>query len=470
MRQYFRSLWFRLIFGLILGSVAAITVASIFLYIRFENVSAESRELTLQGQAKLIAKCFRSAGDRSLQLPATIAPYYRDGTGEFVILSPEEKVLASSNGIKQPFHPIDPQSGREFFSYSQQEGRPPYHGISLKIKGTSEPLWIQVVFKDNEVIFGSVLEEFVQDIAWIWLPFVVILLGINLLVIRIGLRPLVLASEQASKIGPSAVSRRLPEEGMPAEVLSFVKAINEALDRLEDGYKAQQAFIADAAHELRTPVTVMSTQMDMLPSFHGKAALKGEIYGLKRLVSQLLDSARCDAIQIEPSSRVELNKLAADVASYLAPWAISIGKTVEVFGFDRSITIHGDYDFLFRALRNLVENAIEHTKPGTAASIFVRSPAIIAVADRGPGVPLADRERIFERFWQGGRDRNSGAGLGMSIISRTVAAHRGTIAVGDRRRGGAVFTLTFPLLRQRSTNTPIEQGRHFAVRQYAEKH
>lgn len=455
MRRYFQSLWIRLIFGLVIGSVAAVLVACVFLYLRFKNVSAEFRERTLQGQARLIARAFQPATADKFTLPENIAAYYQNGIGRFAIVGEDESLLAGSNGVQHGFLPVDPQVTREFFSYAEPAGKPKYHGISQKIKGSTPAAWVQVVFKNNEVIFDSVLEEFIQDIAWIWFPFVLVILLINLLVIRIGLRPLVTASTQASMIGPSAVSSRLSEAGMPQEVLSFVRAINSALDRLECGYKAQQAFIADAAHELRTPVAVMTTHMDMLPSFDGKAALKDELGGLKRLVSQLLDNARIEAMSIHPSDAVELNALAVDVATYLAPWAVSLGKTIEVSKSEQPALVNGAYDYLFRALRNLVENAIEHTPAGTAAYISVGNPAILFVADRGPGVPAAHRQAIFERFWQGSRDRSRGAGLGMAIISRTVAAHKGTIELGDNAVGGAVFTVTFPPLHSQE-NVPTE--------------
>jgi signal transduction histidine kinase len=444
MSRYSRSLWFRLIFGLALGSLCAVTVAGAFLYVRFKNVSAESRERTLQGQAKLIASLFQRAGGRELVLPDSIAPYYSEGAGKFAVLFEDETFLAGSSGVMQAFHPIDREVGREFFTYAQPDGKPAFHGISLKIRGSYPPIWVQVAFTDNEVIFDSVLEEFVIDIAWIWLPFVVVLLLINMIVIRISLKPLVQAAGEAARIGPAAVSQRLTEKGMPDEVLTLVRAINRALDRLEEGYKEQGAFIADAAHELRTPIAVMTTHMDVLPAFEGKAALKDELQGLKRLVNQLLDTARVEALRIAPEEAADLNALALDVAAFLAPCAISRGKTVEVLPAPRPALVNGSYDYLFRAVRNLVENAIEHTPPGTAVQIAVKAPATLVVSDCGPGIPLAEREAIFERFWQGRRDRGGGAGLGMAIISRTIAAHKGGIEVGDREGGGAEFTVRFP--------------------------
>ena len=444
MRRYSRSLWFRLILGLFLGSVAAVIVATAFLYVRFKNVSAESHKRTLQGQAKLIGRLYEQAAGQQLILPEPMAPYYGEGAGKFAVLSEEETLLAASAGVTQAFHPLDLEMSREFFSYAQSEGKPAFHGISLKIKGSSPPIWVQVAFKDNEVIFNSVLEEFVMDIAWIWLPFVGVLLIINMIVIRISLKPLVTASAQASAIGPSAVSQRLTETGMPDEVLHLVRAINRALDRLEEGYKEQRAFIADAAHELRTPIAIMTTHMDILPDFEGKEAFKEELGGLKRLVNQLLDNARIEALRINPGEAADLNALALDVAAFLAPCAISNGKTIAVSRARRPALVNGSYDYLFRAVRNLVENAVQHTPAGTSVHIAVESPATLVVSDRGPGVPKAEREAIFQRFWQGRRDRGGGAGLGMAIISRTVAAHKGTVEIDDRDGGGAKFTVKFP--------------------------
>ena len=257
-----------------------------------------------------------------------------------------------------------------------------------RIPKSSPPAWVQVVFKDNEVVFDSVLEEFVQDIAWIWLPFVGILLVINLIVIRISLRPLARASAQASAIGPTAVSMRLSEAGMPGEVLSLVRAINHALDRLEHGYKEQQSFIADAAHELRTPVTIMTTHMDLLPEFRGKTALKEELGSLKRLVSQLLDNARIDALRIASSDQVELNTLAADVAAYLAPCTIASGKNIEVYRSERPAIVKDPT--IFYSARFAISSR-------TASHIPLPAPPFTSVCTIHPRWSLPIAGQAFQR-------------------------------------------------------------------------
>ena len=160
------------------------------------------RERTLQGQAKLIGGLYQHSAAHQIKLPASYAHYYRDGIGEFAVLWADETLVAGSAGVAHGFHPIDPRRRGNFSRIRDPGGKAASYGISLKVPGSSPPAWVQVVFKDNEVIFDFVLEEFMQDIAWIWLPFVGILLVINLIVIRISLRPLARASAQASAIGP----------------------------------------------------------------------------------------------------------------------------------------------------------------------------------------------------------------------------------------------------------------------------
>ena len=137
-------------------------------------------------------------------------------------------------------------------------------------------------------------------------------------------------------------------------------------------------------------------------------------------------------------------------------------------GPDEPVRIRGASDYLFRALRNLVENALRHTPEGTTVSIVVTNPPAISVIDRGPGVRPDQRHAIFRRFWQGDRDHNNGgAGLGMDIAARTVVAHGGTISVVDAPNGGAIFTMQFeccpPSEARLQSPAPSSTGRSFMI-------
>ncbi len=161
-----------------------------------------------------------------------------------------------------------------------------------------------------------------------------VLLAVNLLVARIGLAPLRTAAKQAAAIGPAAVSTRLSESGLPRDVHALVSAVNRGLDRLETAFDAQRRFIADAAHELRTPVAVLKTHLGILSKFDGHAELVEEINSLERLVNQLLDMARLEVLQLEADDVADLTHIATEVASLLGPTAINAHRSIEVLAPD----------------------------------------------------------------------------------------------------------------------------------------
>ncbi len=462
MRHRFNSLWFRLIFGLCLGSIIAVLAASIFLFIRFKSVSTQAREGTLQGQARLIAELFRASGGTQVELPDYIGSYYRKGLGKFAVLDEHGTVLAASTGIAHAFQPVDPEIEREFFAYPQPEGEITYHGISIRIKKLDPPAWVQVVFKDGNVIFDSVLEEFIQDIAWIWPPFVLILLAINFLVIKIGLRPLVFASAQASAIGPSAVSTRLPETGMPEEILDFIRAINRALDRLEDGYKAQQRaidqqrqFIADAAHELRTPLAALQIQIDNLPAIATEQSeqpltceLNAGIRRVSSLLRQMLSMARFD-MPADPQQfrRIDVADLVTECLAEYSPMAENKGVDLGILSLEKAFVkaIEAELKIL---VGNLIDNAVRYTPSGGLVDISVRNlgnSAVIQIADTGCGVDEAIIPRLFDRFFRAAPPGIEGSGLGLAIVQAIAKRHKFAIALQNRKdRNGFEVTVTCP--------------------------
>jgi signal transduction histidine kinase len=455
------SLWLRLIVGLVSVSVLAVGAASGALYVRFKAKNMEFREHTLRDQAALIADYVKKAPKGPLELPSYITEEFKANNGRYAIVDRDGALLAASAGITAPLSAINTSEGRGSFVLQPEEDQLPYYGLTVRTPHGDEPVWVQVAFHAGNIVYDSVLEEFVQDIAWIWIPFVVVLLLVNLLVARIGLAPLRTAAKQAAAIGPAAVSMRLTESGLPRDVHALVSAVNRGLDRLETAFDAQRRFIADAAHELRTPVAVLKTHMGILSKFDGHSELVEEISSLERLVNQLLDMAHLEVLQLEADDVADLTHIATEVASLLGPTAINAHRSIEVLAPSEPVRIRGARDYLFRALRNLVENALRHTKEGTTVSIVVGAdPPSIKVIDRGPGVQRDQRQAIFRRFWQDGRDQKGGAGLGLDIAARTVVAHGGIISVDEAPDGGAIFTMEFEALSARGANAnfPLQEA------------
>ena len=441
-------MWLRLIIGLVSVSLLAVATASGVLYVRFKAKNTQFREQTLSVQASVIANYLKEAPEGPIHLPNYVIEDFKANNGRFAVVAADGTLLAASSDVTAPLTAVNPLRQRDLFLLQPNGDQQPYYGLSQRTVFGNQPVWVQVAFHAGNIVFDSVLEEFVQDIAWIWVPFVIILLLVNLLVARIGLAPLRMAANQAAAIGPSAVSMRLTEDGLPRDVHALVSAVNRGLDRLETAFDAQRRFIADAAHELRTPVAVLKAHAGILSKFDGHAELLDEISSLERLVNQLLDIARLDVLQLDAEKVADLTSIATEVASHLAPAAIGARRSIEVIAPDEPVHIRGARDYLFRAMRNLVENALRYTPEGTTVSIQIAAdPPSVSVVDQGPGVPEDQRHAIFRRFWQGGRDQKlGGAGLGLDIAARTVVAHGGVISVGNAPQGGAVFTMEFESL------------------------
>src|ERR1700678_974979 len=135
---------------------------------------------------------------------------------------------------------------------------------------------------------------------------------------------------------------------------------------------------------------------------------------MARIVSQLIDIAESDALMIEAGDRADLRAICAEVVEFMAPIAVAQGKSIAVVGAADSVWVAGKGSALYRAVRNLVENAITHTAPGTTVEVVVGTDGTVVVSDEGMGVPADQRELIFQRFWRGERRDAGGTGLGLA--------------------------------------------------------
>ena len=174
-------------------------------------------------------------------------------------------------------------------------------------------------------------------------------------------------------IGPTRTDVRLPVDTMPTEIRHLLQAVNQALDRLEQGFRVQREFTADAAHELRTPLAVLRTRLDTLTDRRTTEALRHDVEGMCRMVGQLIDITELDTYIVAPSEMAELRSVCAEVVELVAPLAMSQGKEICLDAVDEPVWVKGNPDMMYRAVRNLVENAIYHTPRGTVVELQVRS-------------------------------------------------------------------------------------------------
>jgi signal transduction histidine kinase len=319
-----------------------------------------------------------------------------------------------------------------------------YSGVSIKLDSAGGPLSVTVAeASGGDQLVHSILREFVFDVALYVPPFVVVALLLAAYSVRRSLLPLRAASAQASAIGPESIALRLPETDVPAEALPLVIAVNRALGRLEQGFVTQRRFTANAAHELRTPLTIITARLDTLEGNGQVSALREEVARMNRLVEQLLCVARLDSVVLDCSSPVDLRQLAEEVVGSMAHLALAAGRTIALTGADHPVIVIGNAAAITDALRNLIENALAHTPPGTEVVVQVDPKGAISVQDSGPGVPAEDQRRIFERFWRGKGVRTDGAGLGLAIVMEIVRAHGARVTVSNRIPCGARFDVWF---------------------------
>jgi signal transduction histidine kinase len=164
---------------------------------------------------------------------------------------------------------------------------------------------------------------------------------------------------------------------------------------------------------------------------------------MARIVSQLLEIAELETFSIDPMEKADLRTICAEIAEFAAPLALAQGKNIALSGSQAPVWVHGNGEMLSRAVRNLVENAINHSPAGTTVEIVVEDNGTVRILDEGPGIKEHERELIFRRFWRRDRRRAGGAGLGLSIVQRIADAHAATITVENRPTGGAKFSLGF---------------------------
>ncbi|MFL6799453.1 MAG: ATP-binding protein [Xanthobacteraceae bacterium] len=450
----FRSIFARIIFLHVIVVLLASLFTPLALFWFLKSAANNLHNEAMREQAVLVANylVLRSDGSWALDLPPSLHDFYSQAYGRYAyaILDERGRVLFSSLPDQGPLFAVD-DGGGDISFLEARRGNAAISGVALSRYIQNHRLWVQVGedLAHRDVLIDDMVAGFFGQVGWITFPILLLLLAIDIVIFRRALRPLLDASHQARNIGPARTDVRLPLEAMPTEIRPLVHAVNQALDRLEQGFRSQREFTADAAHELRTPLAVLRTRLDTLGDQQATKALRQDLEGMARIVGQLLDIAELDSLVIDPIERADLRSVSAEVIELLAPLALAQGKEIALDAPAGPVWIKGNPDMLFRAVRNLTENAINHTAPGTTVEIVVGPQGLVSVLDRGPGIEESERELLFRRFWRRDRRRSGGAGLGLSIVRRIAEAHGTSVSVQNRAGGGAEFNLQL---------TPVERA------------
>jgi two-component system, OmpR family, sensor kinase len=294
----------------------------------------------------------------------------------------------------------------------------------------------------------AIREEIAQELALRTLvpiaALVPCLMLITALVIAGSLRPVVrLARDLDTR--PADDIRELPAAGTPSELHPFIASINGLLQRIKSMMDQQRRFIADAAHELRTPITALSLQAENLEpvalSAEGRdrlTALRDGMSRTKHLLEQLLALARQETGPPEAAESIALDQLAKEVVADLLPEATRRGVDLGFALVEPAVAI-GQHVMIGTVMRNLIDNAVRFTRGGGHVDIGIYrdgGEAVVQIEDTGPGIPPGDLDRIFEPFFRGSRPAEDGTGLGLSIVKRIVERLHGSVVLENRSDGG----------------------------------
>ena len=442
--------------------IVAVAVVAIFLpLVLFWLLNSEVDQLhreAMRAQAEVLAERIVAAPDGLLtfNLPDSLRGLYSEAYGRYL-------------------YDIRDADGRLLFSSRRKTGAavsaPPTlsetisgAGVTRIIDGKIVRIRVAEDLAHRDVIIDDIISNFFRRVGWITIPILLILLAADIIIFRRAIAPLWKASEEASNIGPARTDIRLPTEQIPREIMPLVTAVNQALDRLEDGFRVQRQFTADAAHQLRTPLTILRTRIETLGDGAARQALHDDIEGMSRIVAQLLEIAELDTLVLDPGETADLRAVCAEVVGSIAPFAIAQHKDIALKGADAPVLIHGNAEMLQRAIFNLAENAIKFTAKDTAVDVEVGEDGSVRVRDCGPGIAEAERELIFQRFWRADRQRSDGAGLGLSIVRGVADDHAATVAVENLPGGGAEFTLRFRLAEGDASAPSLrESDRYFSL-------
>lgn len=272
-------------------------------------------------------------------------------------------------------------------------------------------------------------------------------------IVHRGLQPLRFVTREVQRRDAQSLAP-LGSDNLPSEIAPLVGELNRLLERLQRAFSAQRAFISDAAHELRSPLTALRLQLQLLdraPDQPARAEARGRLgAAVERaihLVEQLLALARSEPQEtLGNFQQVDLSAAAADGIADNHDLALTRNIDLSLDA-PQKVLMRGDREALRTLVRNLVDNAVRYTPSGGSVQVRCRGnehEAMLEVADTGPGIALADRERVFDRFFRRAAAQESGSGLGLAIVKAIAERHHARIQLDDAPGGGLRVAVTYP--------------------------
>jgi two-component system, OmpR family, sensor histidine kinase QseC len=441
------SLGGRLLATFVVASLLSILLAAVALETAFNWHRSLALSHGLGQQVDWIEShlVFDAAGrPAALREPPDTAWVYTAATRDwkYRVVDARGAAVLSSDAGAAPFAPAAAGADGKTERFDVVVDGLPLHVVSKTLSHDGHAYVVQVAISDRAAALfsGAIVGPILQN--------ALVIAAISLVLFAMGvhatlghlLLPLRRASDAASRIAPRNLDTRLSEAVMPRELRPLIRAFNAALDRLQQGYRVQQEFLAAAAHELKTPLALIRGQVELSESAD-RELLLGDIDRMARQVHQLLHLAEVSEARNFQMAELDLGAAAAEATAFLQRLAQRGNVHLDLRAAEDLAPRRADRGAVFVLLKNLIENAIQHSPAGAVVTVDVRAGGV-SVRDEGEGIPPADLGELFKRFWRGAARRDTGAGLGPAICHEVALAH-GWSLVARNGTVGAEFLVSF---------------------------
>jgi two-component system, OmpR family, sensor kinase len=442
------SLSARLVFLLAIGqtAVAVVGMAAWMLFspfVTFVDVAGETSRALVAAALRIEDGTLRIVRTPDLAAYAETRPALRYAAfSAATALEGSDSTLARAVGALAPLLPrngiIDTAIG-ENKAFVRLSSGPTAHGeIVVATVGDS-------FGRDDVVTFVTV---FLAQLLPIFAPALLVAIAAMPIVVRLTMRPLIEAARDAELIDLGNIAKRFDVRTMPHETRAFGDALNRLLGRLEAGIARQRLFMANAAHELRTPIAVLDAKIDALVDAAPKREIKPAMRRLAGLLNQLLAATRIAHEDTALREEFDLVATARGVVADCAPLALRQNRAIELEAAVDRAPVRGSAQALASCIANIVDNALHVEPAGGTVRVSVRAASVrgkflVDICDHGPGIALEDRRYVFDPFWRKDGQRQ-GSGLGLFISADIAARHGGTVQIADLPGWSTVFRIELP--------------------------
>lgn len=433
-------------FALAFASTATLVVGvQALLAERFDHLSTR---LSMEGQTHDIFDGF-VLDERRRVVGVALGPEEALGFDDFFanlkfrVLDGSGKVVASSEADRRSLLAgIDVSEQPGFFGIVRFDDRDFFVGAWLR-EVHGQPYVLQLARSDRFALLArqAIAPAITETVGLLGALSAVIFALAGALAVRSVLRPIRAVEMAARDVGGRNLAARLPEESMPAEIRPLIETFNDVLGRLEKSFLEQERFIANAAHELKTPLALARARVEAgIESDEDRARLLQDLDAMGGRVQQLLHLAQVADPQSLRRTSVCPLEVAREVLDHLAFKAQRLDVTLHLQAPAVDVRIEADAGALFVLLKNLVDNALDFAPSESEVRVLLDE-AGLTVSDHGPGVLPEHRARVFERFWRAPGQSRPGSGLGLAVVSEIALVHGWTVGCSEAPGGGALFAV-----------------------------